>query len=176
MTCPPKLHVCIIFKYKPWTFQVPFHWARCFFMVVTLHWDLCLHFSCSHFEPRIDLRILCSGHNIWKNKPWTNSCNTSTYILLFVHHILYYTVLTPYSACKKDKWWKCHNGFLAKHFLKHIFPKAQVASKKCTQSSTPYSEFGHSFFILFHLVWSILLGVCALKTLKWKFLIGDWRI
>ena len=30
--------------------------------------------------------------------------------------------------------------------------------------------------MLFHMVWSILVGVLALKTLKYKFLIGCLRI
>ena len=36
--------------------------------------------------------------------------------------------------------------------------------------------FPGTVFTLFHMVWSILFGVLALQTLKWKFLIGCWRI
>ena len=36
--------------------------------------------------------------------------------------------------------------------------------------------FQAQFFILFHMIWSILFGVLALKTLKWKYLIGCLRI
>ena len=36
-------------------------------------------------------------------------------------------------------------------------------------------HFCAQFFMLIHMVWSILFRVLALKTLKWKFLIGCWR-
>ena len=56
----------------------------------------------------------------------------------------------------------------------HIFPKAQVATNKNAHNF--WHHFLAQFFMLFLLVWSILFGVLALKTLKWKFLIGCWRI
>ena len=56
----------------------------------------------------------------------------------------------------------------------HIFPKAQVAANKNAHNFRHH--FLAQFFMLFHMVWSILFGVLALKTLKWKFLIGCWRI
>ena len=55
----------------------------------------------------------------------------------------------------------------------HIFLKAQVASNKNAHKLRHH--FWAQFFMLFHMMWSILLRVLALKTLKWKFLIGCWR-
>ena len=55
----------------------------------------------------------------------------------------------------------------------HIFPKAQVASNK--NAHKLWHHFWAQFFMLFHMMWSILFRVLALKTLKWKFLIGCWR-
>ena len=55
----------------------------------------------------------------------------------------------------------------------HIFEKAQVASNK--NAHRLQHHFWAQFFMLFHMMWSILFRVLALKTLKWKFLIGCWR-
>ena len=55
----------------------------------------------------------------------------------------------------------------------HIFEKAQVASNK--NAHRLQHHFWAQFFMLFHMMWSILFCVLALKTLKWKFLIGCWR-
>ena len=55
----------------------------------------------------------------------------------------------------------------------HIFPKAQVASNK--NAHKVWHHFWAQFFMLSHMMWSILFRVLALKTLKWKFLIGCWR-
>ena len=52
----------------------------------------------------------------------------------------------------------------------HIFPKAQVASNK--NAHKLLHHFCAQFFMLIRMVWSILFRVLALKTLKWKFLIG----
>ena len=57
---------------------------------------------------------------------------------------------------------------------RHISPKAQVAANKNAHNF--WLHFPAQFFMLFHMVWSILFRVLALKTLKWKFLIGCWRI
>ena len=51
---------------------------------------------------------------------------------------------------------------------------AQVAANKNAHNF--WNHFQAQFFMLFHMVWSILIGVSALKTLKWKFLIGCLRI
>ena len=56
----------------------------------------------------------------------------------------------------------------------HIFPKAQVAANKNAHNFRHH--FPAQFFMLFHMVCSILFRVLALKTLKWKFLIGCQRI
>ena len=55
----------------------------------------------------------------------------------------------------------------------HIFPNAQVASNK--NAHKLWYHFWAQFFMLFHMMWSILFRVLALKTLKWKYLIGCWR-
>ena len=52
-------------------------------------------------------------------------------------------------------------------FTCHIFPKAQVAADKNAHNF--WHQFPAQFFMLFHMVWSILFGVLALKTIKWKF-------
>ena len=56
----------------------------------------------------------------------------------------------------------------------HIFPKAQVATNKNAHNF--WRHFHAQFFMLFHMMWSILLRVLALKTLYWKFVIGYWKI
>ena len=58
-------------------------------------------------------------------------------------------------------------------FIPHIFQKAQVASNK--NAHKLQHHFWAQFFMLFHMMWSILFHVLALKTSKWKFLIGYWR-
>ena len=58
--------------------------------------------------------------------------------------------------------------------LEHIFPKAQMAANKNAHNF--WHHFRKQFFMLFHMVWSILFKVLALKTLNWKFLIGCWKI
>ena len=73
-----------------------------------------------------------------------------------------------FSKCPKKAW------VLSECFIVHIFPKAQVASNK--NAHKLWHHFWAQFFMLFHIVWSILFRVLALKTLKWKFLIGCWRI
>ena len=52
----------------------------------------------------------------------------------------------------------------------HIFPKAQVAANKNAHDFRHH--FLTQFFMLFHMVRSILFRVLALKNFKWKFLIG----
>ena len=61
---------------------------------------------------------------------------------------------------------------LYRHSL-HIFPKAQVASNKNAHKLRHHCW--AQFIMLFHMMWSILFRELALKTLKWKFLIGCWR-
>ena len=56
----------------------------------------------------------------------------------------------------------------------HIFQKAQVAANKNAHNFRHHIP--AQFFMLFHMVWSILFGVLALKTLEWEFMIGCWRI
>ena len=60
-------------------------------------------------------------------------------------------------------------GMFKKAF--HIFPNARVTSNKTAHNIRHY--FQAKFFMLSHMVWSILLGVLALKTFKWKFLTGS---
>ena len=66
-------------------------------------------------------------------------------------------------------------GFLTStHIRQHIFPKTQVAANKNAHNF--WHHLWAQFFMLFYMVWSILFKVSALKTLKWKFLIGCSRI
>ena len=67
----------------------------------------------------------------------------------------------------------CLDPFCTKMILPHIFLKAQVASNK--NAHKLQHHFWAQFFMLFHMMWSILFRVLAPKTLKWKFLIGCWR-
>ena len=52
--------------------------------------------------------------------------------------------------------------------LNHIFQKAQVASDK--NAHKLQHHFWAQFFMLFHMMWSILSGVLALKT------VSDWLL
>ena len=56
----------------------------------------------------------------------------------------------------------------------HIFPKAQVASNKNAHNFIHHIQ--ALFFMLFHMMRSILFGMLALKTMKWKYVIGSWEI
>ena len=58
------------------------------------------------------------------------------------------------------------------HDLLHLSKGTSDLKQKCTQLQ---HHFGTQFFMLFHMVWSILFRVLALETLKRKFLIGYSR-
>ena len=94
------------------------------------------------------------------------------HISLDCRHTLILRTLTK-SVCEFLNfliWTFLCNGLPFLYISYHIFPKAQVASNKNDRH-----HFWAQLFMLFHMVWSILFRVLALKTLKWKFLIGCWR-
>ena len=128
--------------------------------------------------------------NVNCSSPWIKILHTVQTFEYFLHYLSLKDILSclqDMSCCIRRHADLFRNMFLLLQDMLYYKSKTRVKNIPLTSFQMPkwpqtkihtISDiiFREKFFMLFHMVWSILFGVLALKTLKWKFLIGCWRI